>query len=147
LPQRISLRPVDVDPGRQREGHRIVQRTERADLRGVARLLRAKLVAREADHHQAPGTVLLPQALQPGVLRREAAPAGHVDQQQPVSAIPRQGIALAFQRGDVEIESAAHQAGDRRKKPAACAPMPFDTSPATERQVTLGALIFVENLP
>ena len=55
--------------------------------RRVAGLLRAELVAREAEHHQAPVGVLLVQLLQALVLRRQAALAGGVDHQHDLSGV------------------------------------------------------------
>ena len=54
---------------------------ELGNLAVAALVLRAKLVARKTQNHQALTGVLLVQGLQTGELRREAAGAGGVDDQ------------------------------------------------------------------
>src|SRR3546814_6370520 len=72
---------VDVDLGEHGEVHVVGQRTELPDLRLVARLLVAELVAGETQHHQAAVAIVAPQLLQARILRRETALRGHVDHQ------------------------------------------------------------------
>ena len=79
--KRMRRAAVDFDLLVQRETDVVVERAEIADLVGVARLLVAELVAGEAQHHQALVLVLLPQLLESGVLRGEAAFGGGVDDQ------------------------------------------------------------------
>src|SRR3546814_6726044 len=76
---------VDVDLGEHGEVHVVGQRTELPDLRLVARLLVAELVAGETQHHQAAVAIVAPQLLQARILRRETALRGHVDHQQHLS--------------------------------------------------------------
>ena len=51
--ERVGVVAVDVDLGEHRERHAVVDLAELADLVLGARLLRAELVAREAEHDQA----------------------------------------------------------------------------------------------
>src|SRR4029079_8738245 len=71
-------------------------RAECLDLVGGAGLLANKLVAREADDGEALVGVLLLERLQPGVLRRQPALRGDVDQQQAllVEGAERRRLAL-----------------------------------------------------
>jgi hypothetical protein len=142
-PQRVGALAVDLDLLRQREADRIVQRTELADLRGITGLLRAELVAREADHHQAALAVVLPQLFQPGVLRGEATAAGDVHQQQRVALVPGQRLRLAVEVTEAEIVGGGHgrAVGGECMVPApGPGNMPFDTSAGAAGRVTLGPL-------
>jgi hypothetical protein len=73
---------IDIDLGHHRKTHAVVELAKRSNLIVAALVLRAKLVARKAQHHQALGSVLLVQRLQAGELRRETASAGRVDDQE-----------------------------------------------------------------
>jgi len=107
-PQRVGTLAIDLDLLRQREADRVIDRTELADLRGIARLLRAELVAGKADHHQTAITIVLPQLFQPGVLRGKATAAGHVHQQQRTALVLRQRLRLAFKVTEAEIVGSGH---------------------------------------
>jgi hypothetical protein len=91
----VRARAVDLDLGHHRERDAVVELAERRDLVVVARVLRAKLVARKAEHHQPLVLVRLPQLLQPVELRREAALAGGVDDQQHLALVAGELDALA----------------------------------------------------
>ena len=87
LPQRVGVGAVDLDLGHHREAHAVVQLAEGGDLLVAARVLAAELVARETDDHEAAVAVVLPELLEAGELRREAAGAGGVDDQQHLAAL------------------------------------------------------------
>ena len=90
LEQRVGVVAVDVDLGEHRERHAEAPVAERRDLRLVARLLVAELVAREAEHGEAAVGVLVVQLLQPGVLRGEPALRGGVDDQHDLALVGRE---------------------------------------------------------
>ncbi|VTR41238.1 Uncharacterised protein [Serratia fonticola] len=52
LKQGMRLRAVDVDLAEQRKADAIIEGAEVGNLQRVARLLPAKLIAGEAQHHQ-----------------------------------------------------------------------------------------------
>src|SRR6185312_4228838 len=85
--ERVRIGPVDVDLGEHREADAVIYLAELADLVLAARLLVAKLVAREAEHGEALGVKLFVELLQPLILRREPAFARGVDDEQHLSAI------------------------------------------------------------
>src|SRR5687768_2991307 len=78
------MRPgtVHLDLREHREGHAI-RRSAEFKYPGLGvRLLSAELVARKAKHHETLVAVLPVERFETGILRREATPAGHVDDQQ-----------------------------------------------------------------
>jgi len=87
----------------QRELHAEAHLAELGDLGVRARLLRAELVGREANHRQALVGVSLVELLQAVVLRRQAALRGGVDQQHHLAAEVGQLAARAVVAGDFEI--------------------------------------------
>ncbi|MNN81065.1 hypothetical protein D3C81_1978490 [compost metagenome] len=95
----MGVSAIHVDLLEQREADAEVQLAELADGAFIAWLLLAELVAGEAQHHQTLVPVLLPEALQPLVLRGETAFAGGVDHQQRLAAEVREGLPLAFDGG------------------------------------------------
>ena len=82
LEQRMGVRAVDLDLGEHREGHVVVEGAEILDLGLVARLLMAELVAGEAEHGEAAFAKAPVQRLEPRILRREAALARDIDDEQ-----------------------------------------------------------------
>src|SRR5690606_23161562 len=99
---------VDLDLGEQREVHLVVEAAELADLRFAARLLVAELVARKAQHGQSAVAPVAPQRLQAGVLRREAAPGGDIDDQQPAPPPFGERALAAVDVAGGEVVDAAH---------------------------------------
>src|SRR5262249_30022428 len=85
--ERVRARAVDLDLAHHREVDVIGQRTEALDLRLVARLLRAELVAGKTQHHEPAVAVLAVELLEAGVLARETALAGGVDDQHDLVAV------------------------------------------------------------
>src|SRR5262249_47813701 len=71
--RRLRGAGLHLDLGEHREGHAVVPLAEGPDLLGAARLLAAELVRREAEDDEAAAGILLVEALEAGVLRREAA--------------------------------------------------------------------------
>src|SRR5690606_8586247 len=94
--------------GTERKAHAVIEAAELLDLGSIAGLLLAELVAGKTDHHQTARPVTLPQLLQRGVLRGEAATAGHIDQQQGLASPLRQGQRLAIQSTHGEVVYVFH---------------------------------------
>src|SRR5699024_3370336 len=91
-----------------REGDAVVDLAELGDLRRGAGLLVHELVAGEAEHPQPPVAVALVQRLQPGVLRREPAPAGRVDHQDHGAEVLRERLGAARDGGGGEVGESRH---------------------------------------
>src|SRR4029077_11182923 len=85
LIQRMRIGAVDVDLLEQGEGDVVIGRAELLDLAGFARLLRAELVAGKAEHGKSARAEVAMQILKAAILRREAAFARGVDDQQHLS--------------------------------------------------------------
>jgi hypothetical protein len=103
LPQWVRLVAVDVDLGEHREAHAVVLFAEGADLFLRARLLAAELVAGEAQHFEAAVVQFAVQGFESLVLRREAAFAGGVDDEEGLAAVLREVDRLAVQGGGLEV--------------------------------------------
>jgi hypothetical protein len=86
---------VDFDLRKEREGHAVVQLAERFDLFVATGLLVAELIAWKAEDFQAFAVVFRVEALQALVLRREAALAGGVDDEQDLAAIVTETLVVA----------------------------------------------------
>ena len=80
--ERVAARPVDLELLEHRERDAVAHRAERLDLLGRARLLAAELVAREPEHLEALLGVALVHRLEGGVLRRQPALRGDVDDEE-----------------------------------------------------------------
>ena len=94
--------PVDIDLGEHREAHAVVELAELADLVLGPWLLRAELVAGEAEHDETLVLVRGIQLLQPGVLRGETALARRVDDKDDVPGMSREvlvGAGEGWRRG------------------------------------------------
>ena len=104
----MPTRTVDLDLGGHRELHAEFGLAEVRDLLLGAGLLRAELVAREAEDDEAVVAVLLVQRLEPGVLRGEAAPAGGVDDEHDPAGVVGQGLLLAGEGAGGEVGEAGH---------------------------------------
>src|SRR5262249_20803789 len=76
---------------------------ELLDVGVAARLLRAELIAREAEDLQAAVPAVAVQGLQALVLRGEAALAGHVDDQQHLAGVVTQVPGTAVGGLDAEV--------------------------------------------
>jgi hypothetical protein len=87
LVDRVASGAVDVDLLGHREADAVGGAAERLDLLGGARLLRAELVAREADDGEPARAVLGLQRLEGAVLRGQAAAAGDVHEQEGLAAV------------------------------------------------------------
>src|SRR5258708_34997033 len=100
---------VDVDLGEHRKCHGIFGLAEWFDLLGVARLLRAELVAGKAEHRKAARPQLLLQRLQALVLRREPAGARGIDDQEHLPLEPPKRDVFACERLRRKIINAWHR--------------------------------------
>ena len=107
--QRMRVAAVDVDLGEHRKRHVILAFAERLDLLGVARLLRAELVAGKAEHRKAARRKFALQLLEALVLRREPAGARGVDDQEHLTLKPLERNLLAGERLRREIVNAWHR--------------------------------------
>src|SRR5205823_14416909 len=115
---------IDVDRGKQRKRDGIIAFAEFCDLRGVARFLRAELVAGKAEYGKTARRKLLVQRFETAILRREPAGARGVDDQENLALVPFERHLLAGQRVGREIVNARHSvlsgSGiDRRRRRAA----------------------------
>src|SRR5882672_1530602 len=63
----------------------------------------AELVAGKAQDREALGLVLVVEGLQTRVLRREAALAGHVDDEQRLAAVGAHALGLPFDGSDIDV--------------------------------------------
>src|SRR5450432_3594289 len=95
-----------LDVALHREGDTVVGLAELGDLLVRAGVLGTELVAREADHDQALVAIALPQPLQAAELRREAALARGVDDQEDLAALARELGRLASDRCGLEVVDA-----------------------------------------
>src|SRR5699024_2768199 len=84
----------------------VVRLAERGDLLGGARLLATELIAREPQHVETLIAVGTEQRLQPGILRREPALTGHVDNQQNIIGIRSQRPGAAVGGRNIEVMDA-----------------------------------------
>src|ERR1039457_515255 len=91
LVERVPGLAVHVDLLEEREGHAVIGRAELDDLLGTPGLLAGELVAREAEHAEALVPVGLLELFEAFVLRGQAALGGHVDQQQRLALVRREG--------------------------------------------------------
>jgi hypothetical protein len=108
LEQRRGLRAVDVDLREHREGDAVIELAELLDLLLAAWLLAAELVAREAEHLEALAVQLAVELLEALVLRREAALACRVDDQEHLALVARELDRLAVDVVDGDVVEARH---------------------------------------
>ena len=108
----VTVRTVDVHLRRQGEGDAIALFGEGANLLMRAGLLRAELVAWEADDGEV--IVFGVETLEIGILPGQATGAGHVDHQQ-ASAVGdiTQRCGRAVNHVEVEVEEVAHDCSKR----------------------------------
>src|SRR3546814_4501294 len=69
----------------------------------AARFLAAEIIRRHAQHHEAPVAIGVPDLLQVGVLRGEAALRGGIDQQHGLAAELRHRQRFAVNAGEAEV--------------------------------------------
>lgn len=84
--KRVGSGTVDVNFAKDGEADAVILAAEGANFFGSARLLAAELVAREAEHFKAAVFVSAIEGFEAGVLGREAAAAGGVDDKQDAAA-------------------------------------------------------------
>src|ERR1700731_4368313 len=99
---------IDIDLGKHRKADGKIAGAELLDLRGVAGLLAAELVARKSENRKAARCEFLIQRLEPLVLRGKPARARGVDDQQDLTLEPLQRNILAGKRRCREIVNASH---------------------------------------
>ena len=104
----MGLRTIYVDLGKQGKGDAEVFLAKSADVRIRARFLLAELVAGKAQHDQTLVVKFAVQRFQALVLRREAAGAGRIDDQQHLALVSRQVDRRAVQRLGLESVDAGH---------------------------------------
>ena len=115
LEQRVRLGALDGNLFEQLEAHPVVLLTEGGDLRGVARLLRAELVARKAQHFQALRMEFFV-PLKTRVLRREAAFARRVHHEHHLARVVGQGLGVALEGVRGEVIQRTHEGGLPKKR-------------------------------
>src|SRR3984957_4512762 len=117
LVQGMRVRTVDFNLGKHRKRHPIARRAEALDLGLIARLLLAKLVTGKAEHAETALVKLVMQGLQSRILRREAALAGHVDDQHDLLAIRREALLTTVDGPDGEIVEVHDRRGVSSPRP------------------------------
>jgi AcrR family transcriptional regulator len=108
LVERVRAWPVDLDLAEHRERDVVVGRAEVLDLRVGPRLLPLELVAREAEDLKAAVLVGAVERLKALILRRQAALARHVDDEQHLARVVAQGDLAAVGSGRREVVRACH---------------------------------------
>src|ERR1700722_9819050 len=86
-----------------RKRHAVFRRAERLDLGVRSRLLRAKIIRRNSDDHESLVFELLVCRFQRGILRRESATAGDVDEHYDLALVRRERRRLPVDRIQREI--------------------------------------------
>src|SRR5215204_800590 len=111
----MLVRAVDVDLREHRERHVVRERAELLNLGLVAGLLIAELITRKSEHGETAGAVAPMELLEPSVLRRVAALARDVDDEEHLAAVglERGGGAVDGRDGH-GIERAALPGAGRR---------------------------------
>jgi len=104
----VRLRSINLNLGHHGEAHAVVFLAKTSDLVVAAFVLRPKLVAGKAQHHQAPAAKLLVQRFQTSELRREATCAGGVHDQQGFAGQVFQCERLAVNGEGLKIKSGGH---------------------------------------
>ena len=107
----MRRRAIDINLAHHGETHTVIELAKLEDLVVVAGVLRAKLVARKAQHRQALAGIAFVEFLQAAELRREAAFTGCVDDQQNLAFELRQRDVLAIDlaRHKIVNGGGAHQ--------------------------------------
>lgn len=85
--QRMGFCAIDIDLGENGKAHVVFQHTEILDFLRIARLLRPKLVAGEAEHLETVRSEIAMQLFQTRILRREAAFARGIDYEQRLALV------------------------------------------------------------
>lgn len=101
--ERMGVVAVDIDFGEEREGHIETGLAKLADGFGIARFLRTELVARKAENNKTPVLEAPVEFFEAGVLWREAALAGGIDDEQDVAAIGVEALLIAVQTLGAEV--------------------------------------------
>src|SRR5450755_4570257 len=104
----MGVRAIDLDLGEHRERHVVFLGAEILDLGLVAWLLMAELVAREAEHGETAVTEAPMQRFETRILRREAAPARDIDDQQRLSSEIAERHRLAVDRLEGNVGGEGH---------------------------------------
>src|SRR6478752_7844124 len=102
----MCMAAVDVDLGEHRKRHVEFGLTKCLDRLGIARFLRAELVAGKAQNRKAAGRQSSMQFFEALILRRESASARGVDDQEHLTLKPPERNLLAGQRLGREIINA-----------------------------------------
>ena len=105
----MSRRAVDVDFGKDRKTHAIVDLARRGNFVGTARFLLAELVARKAQHDKPTLPVLQIESLQPRILRRKTAPARRIDDENDLAGEIAHRYRLAAQADGTELVKPVHE--------------------------------------
>ena len=106
--QRMGIGAVDLDFFKQRKADVEIRFTKLRDVCAASWFLLAKLITGEGQHRKPARPVLLVQVFQVTVLRREAAAAGRVDDQQHLAVVVAQWHRAAIEHFCTEIVDAGH---------------------------------------
>ena len=103
LIERVRAAPVDLDLLEKRERDAEVLLAEGCDFGCCAWLLAAELIAGKAENAEAAWMEPTVKGLEAGILGSKAALAGHIDDQEHVSAIRGERRGLAVQGADWNV--------------------------------------------
>src|SRR5262249_41448925 len=111
-------RTVHLELRAHREADIVIRLAELHDLRFATGLLRAKLVARKPDYGEILLAQLALQLLEPGVLRGQAAAAGHVHGQHDLAAQSAEKIGRAIDASNRDIVEPGHVRTSSSRRPS-----------------------------
>ena len=99
---------VDLDFLKHRKAHTVVNVAGLRDVIRAAGFLFTKLVAGETEHHQPLGGIFLVERFEAGVLWREAAMAGGIDDQHHLPRVVGHRNRLSAKAGGGKLMKSAH---------------------------------------
>src|SRR5262245_32519779 len=108
----MRVSSVDVRLREDRERHVVLARAEILDLRTCPRLLMAELITRKTQYDEASIFVLPVQPLQTGILRREAASARDIHDEQRPPAIDVHPLRFTVDGGHIDSVKQFRLRGD-----------------------------------
>ena len=94
--QRRAVGAVDFELAEDGEAHVIFVGAKSENLIHRTRLLATKLITRETQHHEALALILFVERFEAGILRRQAAFAGYVDDQHHIAFVIAERLSLSL---------------------------------------------------
>lgn len=107
--ERVGVFAVDANLGEHGKGDGVVGGAEGGDLGVGAGLLAGKVVGGEAEDDEAAVPVGLVQGFKLGVLRGEAAPGGHVHDEDDFAGVGGEGGCIAGEGGERDFVKGRHE--------------------------------------